>query len=168
MFIKEPKTGIDLYNLILTTLIIITSITAIVFNINKIYYVHDTVKGAILNLFNTNPGNKIKIVYPGKNINYYNPYKNIEPNIFNIGKFLVYKNYEHSSLKKIAYNTIKYTDYYKISDFITEMKKLNGFRNKKIPPKKLVLIPNPLPALIVDKRNHKKNKILNTFSSFGS
>ncbi len=102
------------------------------------------------------------IVRPEKLLSYEKPFSALSDEMFHSGPFLFYKPKNEIKVRDAAALLIKYTDIFTVQEMDTLLRKINGINGNTISEGKIILIPEKLPALIEDARNHKKPDIVFT------
>lgn len=138
---------------ILTLVISIFAITSFSGpHFGRVRYLHDAVRGALIDLserISPDRGGVI-IMNRGTTGRYRKSHLNLPGELHQVGSLLLYRAGKDTGIRSVADDTIRFTDCFTLGELSAAIKKVNGIRDDRIKEGEVLLIPNPLPALIPD------------------
>jgi hypothetical protein len=152
--------------LIFAAVVLFAAVWTVSVNYYRIRYAGDYVSsfftGVADSVFSFKNKGKFTTVDPEKFLSYENPFALLPDEMYSSGPFLFYKPKKDIKTRDAAVMLIRYSDIYTIPEMESQLKKLNGISNGLIPSGRTILVPDKLPALVEDTRNHKKPEIIFT------
>ncbi|MCP4129885.1 MAG: hypothetical protein GY754_02605 [bacterium] len=147
---------------------LIVLIILAIFNMNKVQYYSDWAKSSCIDIFNKiiPENNNFAAANPKLYKKYKKTYNNLPSEFTTAGLFLLYKAPRDMSPAQIARQSIKYTNYYKVSHLAKAISKYNALnkhiKKKSIKKGRLIHIPGSLPLLTLDLRKTKRPELVYT------
>ena len=144
-------------------ILILLGFITIRINIGTIFYYNDCLGGFFLRTFG-DPGKKntITIINPALYKNMAASYRNLPEGFFHSCGILYYRASSKKTVQEIADLSIRYTDYFQVSELARDMIRGNGISGNSVERNGTVIIPNPLPSYTVSIKPQRKPKITYT------
>lgn len=124
-------------------------------------HMNDSIHGAVLEFSSGfTPAAGLIIARGGKEARYSSPYRGMPGGLTRAGSILLYAVPADQSLRSVAHETIRFTDYYTIGEMCDALKKANGLKGERVAAGEVLLIPNPLPVQVRNYAAERKRALV--------